>query len=314
MLRTIRYADIFALPLTATQLWRYLLVDPTTSSVRWAGHHAYSLRQVQQALVASVWLQQKLDHQWGYYCLKNRAEIVPARLRRHRLAQAKWKILQRVVRLMVYVPFVRMIAGSGSLALYNTTATSDLDVFVVARRGRIWTTRLLLLMLTQLTGRRRKHWDRQAPDKICLNHYVTDDALLIAPQIRTVYTAMVYTHLVPLYGHRTWQAFTAANAVWLKRFIMYSLPLPLPFVQRVPVASSFMRLRRQLEALLLEPGGKLLERGAEYIQRRVITRHTLPGQVGRVFVSAHELAFHPHSKAEGVLHQFAQEEGQQLLL
>ena len=72
--------------------------------------------------------------------------------------------------------------------------------------------------------------------------------------------------------------------------------------------------KRFLEAILLEPFGDYLERLAEKVQRRVITRHTKPNQQGRIALSAGELAFHPDSKAPGILQQFAQDAGQQSLL
>src|SRR3989344_3867675 len=90
--RTIRYFDLFSLPLTATQLWRFLLMPNPEATVRWEGHHLYPLAHIRQAL-AGTYLRQKLDMQWGYYFLKNRPGIVEQRLYRHTLAQTKWKLL-----------------------------------------------------------------------------------------------------------------------------------------------------------------------------------------------------------------------------
>lgn len=314
ILRTLRYFDIFSLPRTATQLWQFLLVPNPDAPTRWEGHHRYSLAEIRSALAHSSFLHTKLATQWGYYFLKNRPGIVAARLQHHRLAQEKSQILYRVTRLLAWVPFVKMIAISGSLALANAKPSSDLDVLLVVRAGRIWMARFLLIGLTQVTGRRRKHWDQAASDKVCLNHYVTDTALTIAPEIRNEYTAVLYAHLRPLYGMDTLREFHAANAGWMKRFAMYDSNQLLPPLPAVPYRRLREKVKRQLEGWLREPPATWVERRLESLQRATIMRHTRPDDGGRVVVSNHELAFHPHSKMAGILTQFAQEEGQQTLL
>ena len=204
---TLRYFDLFSMPVTAVQLWRSLIIDPDGSAgVRWGGQHVWPLSAVRQTLAQSPWLKERVASQWGYYALKQSVgesqgamqRAVRQRLQRHVLAQHKWRIVRRAGRLLARLPLIRMVAVSGSLALWNTRQESDLDLFIVARRGRIWTARLLLLLATQLLGRRRKYWEGQAPDKICLNHYITDGGLSMPTAVRSLYTAMLYLHAVPL--------------------------------------------------------------------------------------------------------------------
>jgi hypothetical protein len=313
IVRTLKYFDIFDLPLTATQLWRQLVMDPE-SVTRWSGQHAWHLAEVQAALATSPALQSAVGGRLGYYCLAGREELVARRLDRYCHAQDKWEIVQRAVRWLAAVPFVRMIAVSGSLAQNNTRPQSDLDLFIITRAGRIWTARLGLLIVAQLLGRRRKYWDEQAPDKICLNHYVTDATLLIDPAIRNLYTAVLYKSLVPLLGREMWQKFQHANAAWLKHYLMYREAPTLPRRQQVRPWRVLLRLKRQLELLLLEAPGAWLERVARRMQRRVSLRHAEPGRSGRIVLSDGELAFHPDSKVPHILTLFAQDVGQRQLL
>lgn len=311
---TVRYFDLFEQPVTATQIWRYLIISTDGLGVRWAGHRAYHLRDIITALAQSLYLQQHVASRYGYFFLRGKDLLVPERLRRHRLAQDKWRLTQAVAKWLVYVPFVRMIAMSGSLAVGNTGPTSDLDLFVIVRSGRIWTARLGLLILTHLSGRRRKYWDIKAPDKICLNHYLADNALAIAPEIRNVYTAVLYQTAIPLFGLDVFEHFQRINATWTKRFLMIGDVPSVPSVLALKPWRSLLWFRARVESILLEPLGAIIERAAERVQRRAIMRHTRPQQGGRVVLNERELAFHPDSKVPGLLNRFAQDAGQQALL
>lgn len=311
--QTIRYFDVLGLPVTSTQIWRSLIQGDPESRVRWGGHALHSLAHVKQALRSSPWLRRRVDSQWGYWHLQGKHHLVRQRLGRHILATRKWRIARWVVKLLAAMPFVRMIAGSGSLALDNTRPVSDLDLFIVVKAGRIWTARLFLVIAAQLTGRRRKYWNRLAPDKVCLNHYITDDHLAVSPDIRNVHTAVTYTHLVPLFGLDVFARFQQLNAAWMRRFLMYPEPTSLPhryMVQSWPVV---MFSKKLLETVLLEPIGELIERWAGKVQRRAIVRHTRPGRSGRVAVSDRELAFHPDSQVPAILRQYEEEVGQKAL-
>lgn len=343
---TIRYFDIFALPVTAVQIWRSLIVDRLGAGVRWRGQAVPSLRQVHETLAESAWLRERVADAWGYYCLRTAVvqqpasdgetrpagrpaeRYVQARLARHLTAQGKWKIAHRAARRLAALPLVRMIGVTGSLALSNTQAQSDIDLLVVVRRGRIWTARLLLLLTAQLMGRRRTYDDRQAPDKLCLNHFITDDALVMAPELRSVYTAVLYEHVVPLFGLNVYRRWRAANAVWIKRWLKYPLAPPVAprrYVRSGPVWRSW---RRWMEGWLLEPLGEALERWAQRMQRRAMVRHAAVGRFsrsdwgesgrtgawGRIALSDTELAFHPDSQAMAILSRFGEEYGQGQLL
>jgi len=314
--QTIRYANLFDMPVTVTNVWRALLVpDPERSlppevrHQRWHGQSAVRMAAVRQAL-DELCAQGVVEKERGYYFLASRSDMYAIRQRRFVLAQHKWQLTRRAAAWLKLAPFVRMIALSGSLAVANTKPSSDLDLFVVVQRGHIWTGRLLILLVSQALGLRRKHWNVEAPDKVCLNHYVASHALTIPTDIRNMYTAMLYQHLVPVYGMPTFLAFQRANAGWIKRFLMYIEAPVVPSVLAVPTGRLRRQTKRWVEQLLTEPLFSWVEAAAEYVQRSLITRHTPVGQPGRVSLTDRELAFHPHTKVPGLLAQFAQEEGQ----
>lgn len=300
---TVRFFDLYDMPVTATQIWWHLVVSKSGYL-----HHP-ALREVQQLLASSLFLQHRIGMKWGYFFLIGRQHLVRQRLVHHSIAQDKWKILLRCVPFLARVPFVCALAGSGSLAQDNTKPSSDLDVLVIVREGRIWTARLLLILMTGLLGRRRKYYDRSAPDMICLNHYLVDGSLPVAPEIHNVAMAMQYASVVSVYNDDEMKKFRQHNAFWIDRHVRMPLHLDVRHKYTIILGSIAALFKRQLELLLAEPMGDYIEEFAEYLQRTVIQWHSraLPlsaEQAGRIALSSSELAFHPDTKIPAIVKSF----------
>lgn len=295
ILNTVRYFDLFDQPVTAVQLWQTQI-----SAIHLRRY--IEVRAAAERLVQSKMLQT----QRGFYFLPRREAIVHDWLRRHALAQQKWKLTRRIARWLQSVPFVRMIAMSGSLAAGNTRVSSDLDLFVIVKSGRIWLARAGLLIVAQALGRRRRHWDQQAPDKVCLNHYVTDESMLVSPDIQNVYTAVLYQSLLSLVGNNWLNRFLAVNQIWMQHYV--GRPSPSAALTRHVINS--LRVGRAMkfaiEEMTEEPLCDWLEVLAERLQRRIIVRHTQPGRAGRIVVNDQELAFHPNTKVPSLLAKYYQ--------
>ena len=308
---TVRYFNVLNCPVTATQIWHSLVVD--TSQQRWGGHEHWHLRHIQETLKYSAWLKSRVGMKWGYVFLQGHEHLVRERLTRHRTSQQKWNIAFKAAKYLALVPFVRGLAGSGSLAADNTKPDSDLDFFVITAPRRIWTARLLLLAVASVLGRRRKHWYKRAPDMLCLNHYVSQQHLALPTDIHNVYTAVLYTLLVPVYGAQVVRDFQEKNASWISRYIMSYEAVVAPHRYTVRAHALAVFLKRFVESLLLEPIGDGLEKLAEKFQRRLISIHST-GQAGRVALSSVELAFHPDTKVPALLAQYERDPQQRSLL
>jgi len=311
---TIRYFDLLDLPLTAVQTWQYLIVDSHEGGLRWQGHARYTLADVRSTLQHSKWLAARVDSQWGYFFLRGRGRLVRQRLYRHNLAQDKWKIARRCARWLAAMPFIRGLAGSGSLALDNTSPGSDLDFLVIAAPKRIWTARLELLFISQLLGRRRKYWNEKAPDKLCLNHYLTADSLMIDASIHNLYTAVMYSVIVPVYDRRQINEFLATNDVWIRQYVMEASLPDAGHAYTVRLPRVIATIKKHLELFLLEFVGDGLEILARRIQTALIRRHYRFGQPGRVVTNDCELAFHPDTKMPLILGRYGRDPGQQQLI
>ncbi len=309
ILHTIQYFSVLSMPLTATQIWQLLVVQGVPSGLRITSegtHHEYHLEEIHTVLKESEFLRKHIETKWGYYFLIGQEGTVRERLTRHSLAQQKWKIAKRAARWLAAMPFVSGLAGSGSLAIDNTKPSSDLDIFVIVHPKRIWTVRLGLLLISELLGRRRRYWHVKAPDQLCLNHYISQAAMQISPDIQSLYTAALYSQLVPLWNKDQVRRFQLVNESWMKQYVLTPPPIEGSHLYTIILSSFSRRIKYFFEQFLLEPlgVGTLVEKTAEVLQRRVVARHRKVGTSGRVVLSDQELAFHPGSKASDILHVY----------
>ncbi|MAU00154.1 MAG: hypothetical protein CL608_23690 [Anaerolineaceae bacterium] len=194
--RTVAYVDLFDYPLTAVEIHRYLDSVPATAS------------EVARMLVGSAALTDHLSHHAGFFCLPQREEIVEIRHERRRRAQQLWPEAVRYGRLIARLPFVRMVAVTGSLAMNNVAEDADIDYFLVTENGRLWLTRALVIAIVRLAARRGVI--------LCPNYFVAESALTL-PE-RNIYTAREIVQMVPLFGHDIYKQLRQHNC-WASQFM-----------------------------------------------------------------------------------------------
>ncbi|MCC6405305.1 MAG: hypothetical protein IT405_02885 [Candidatus Yanofskybacteria bacterium] len=219
----------------------------------------------------------------------------PVRMRvaRHAACAQAWPQMLRSAWWFQMVPYVRMLAASGSLALGNTGPQSDWDMFVIAQAGRLYTARACLLLSAALLGRLRTKRHRVAPGKFCFNHYITTGGLSI--RHRSIFVAHALAWLVPVYdpeGYtpRLWQA-----NQWTGDFVAHSGG---SLFERRSVRRSRMlgAVRRLVELALSTIVGDALEYVLRRWQQGRIRRDPATRAAGgRVVADDRELEFHPRS-------------------
>lgn len=286
MVATLVYHDLLEMPLTAVEIWRFLLRP------RGIELSVPSLRDVQHTL-SKLTVEKTLGTSHGYYTLLGREALVPQRIARHARAQEKWKRLRRIAWWLQAVPFLRMVAGSGSLARDHVRDQSDLDVLVVAETGKIWTVRFLLTLLLDTFGVRRRPTG-PTNDLVCLNHYVTLDHLRLP--YRSVYTAYEYARLVPLLGEDVLHRFRAANAAWMQEHLVQLVSDDAQHRYAIRPSRLLRAVQRGGESLLGGAVGTWLETVFGRLQHRRITQTHASSAPGRIVATASHLEFHPQSR------------------
>jgi hypothetical protein len=108
---------------------------------------------------------------------------------------------------------------TGGLAVNNADKQDDIDLFFITSRGALWISRLLATAVVELLGKRRKPGDRDVTDKICLNMFMSEDALRLPAGEQDLFAAHEVLQMEPLWGRGDshWQ-FLRANS-WVKTLL-----------------------------------------------------------------------------------------------
>jgi hypothetical protein len=195
VLQSVIYASLFDYPLTLDQLHGSLV----------------GVRADEAAAIASWWreselLQATVEHRDGWYFPAGRGDLIETRARREAVSRELLVRDRRILALVRAMPFVRMVALSGSLAHLNAEGSADLDLFVITAPHRVWSVTFAVLVLSRLLGFRKR---------ICLNYVVSEHAMRIVPE--DLFAANQIIHLRPMFGRRMFHQFVRTNA-WVQRF------------------------------------------------------------------------------------------------
>lgn len=143
------------------------------------------------------------------------------------LEKTLWRKVRRYVWFLKFVPFLRMVAVCNNLAFGKLRAESDIDLFIVARAGRLFMVRFLVTVILQVLGVRR-HGNKVA-GRFCLSFFVDDSALDLAGIAieRDIYLAYWVRSLVPVIDDGVYQEFLTRNLWTLDYFdgdVVFSYP------------------------------------------------------------------------------------------
>lgn len=188
ILRSVAYADVFDYPLTAAEITRYLEVPAAGSDVI-------------RALASDPWIGERLGEGDGFYHLAARPALPETRRRRAASAARQWPWAIRYGRVLARLPFVRMVAVTGALAMDNVQDDTDIDYFVVTETGRLWLARAQAITLVRLAALRG--------DVLCPNYIVAESALTFGEH--TLFTAHEVVQMVPLSGADVYRRVRESN-------------------------------------------------------------------------------------------------------
>jgi hypothetical protein len=205
---TVLYADMFDYTLQEDELYRDLIMKGSSRS-----DFQTTLCELKGLTLSQI----------GPYITWTGREIL-AVLRRQRTETGRelWKWADRYGRWLAWVPFVRMAAVSGSLAVGNASGDADIDFFIITEKKRLWIARFFLVFLRLLTGK----LPRVFPVAVCPNYLLSLDALEV--ENRSLYTAHEIVQAVPLWGSAAYRQFIQANG-WVKDYLPHLDPASAPF-------------------------------------------------------------------------------------
>ncbi|GBD09926.1 hypothetical protein HRbin22_02188 [Candidatus Thermoflexus japonica] len=227
------YADLFDYPLTLEEVHRYLIAWPA------------SLAEVSERITQSPWLRARITCHDGMWTLRGREDLVRLRQRRTAIAARLWPDALRYGRILATLPYTRMVAVTGALAMDNVEEEDDIDYLIVTTPGRLWLCRAMAIGVVRWAARRGR--------TLCPNYFLSERALVL--EDRNLFTAHELAQMIPIAGLAVYQRMRALNP-WTARFLPNAWGPP----WSVEVAPAIRReLTACLEALGHMPPGDWLE-------------------------------------------------------
>ncbi len=219
VIATVTYYDVMDFPVTAFEIWKHLITQDFDQMVC---DRPCTLGDI-VSLLATGQLDGKIVEKNGFYSLVSREYLIAKRIQAEKVSVLKLKRMRRLARMLSFLPYLRMLGATGSLAMKNGTRESDWDMFVVLRSGKIWIGRTLLTGFLHCIGKRRH--GKKIQDRACLNYFVTDDNLEIGT--KDLFSAHEYRFLIPLLNVSLFRKFELKNRWMLEyrpNFILTSIP------------------------------------------------------------------------------------------
>ena len=193
LLKPILYADIFDYPLTDAEVYRFLECKASKQQV--------------DTLLAQAVESGRLLCVDDYYCLPNRVHLAAKRKARSNISQTLWPQATRYGQRLAGLPFVRMVAVTGALAVNNPrNGADDIDYLIVTQPGRLWLCRALIILLVRAGHLRGVH--------LCPNYIITENALDFEPDF---FVAREMLQMQPVYGRNVYLSVIARNS-WTTRY------------------------------------------------------------------------------------------------
>jgi len=186
--RSVLYASLFDYPLTLAQLRQTLIESAQTPT------------EIQALYARSEALRATVEYRQGFFFPRDRRDLVSERRRREARSRIFLERHRRLLSVVCALPYVELVALSGSAAHLNLEGTGDLDLFIVTRGRHVWSVAVAVVLIAKLLRRRKT---------TCVNFVLADSALALDQQ--DLFAASQIIHLKPLAGTETYRRFVASN-------------------------------------------------------------------------------------------------------
>ena len=255
ILQTLAYFDIFNYPTTFKELYRFLPFK-------------ISEKKLKESLINF----EKVGKKGKYYFLKKSGKAIANRKEREFFSKKKFSIAKKICSILSIIPTVYLIGISGALAMNNCKENDDIDLFLITKRKTIWSTRLLVLLILQFLGKRRKKNEKNTKNKICVNLFLDEDNLYLSKRRQNLYGAHEIVQMVPLFERKNaYNRFIIANG-WIFSFLPNASPKKV-----------FMSKKDNFFGLVIQ----IIEPLSMFVQKKYMR------EITKEEVSNNILAFHP---------------------
>jgi len=127
----------------------------------------------------------------------------------------------RFIKYARFIPGIRLIALTGSVAINNSKTKDDLDLLIITAPNSLWLIRPLMLILLSIIFNRRHPGDnpKETNNAFCPNLWLDTKSLTVPKKRRNLYTAHEVLQIKPLLDRgNTYLNFIRSNS-WVKYYL-----------------------------------------------------------------------------------------------
>lgn len=201
--KTLSYSAIFKYPLSYSQLVTYLMTKHEY-------HYLFFNKQLRRLLKSKS------------IAVDKEKFFIPGNKpiswqNRYKVSKDLIEKTQQNLSVLKKVPWIKLVAVTGSVAAHNADKESDIDVFVIAQKNRLWLTRFFTFLLLKAVNL-YPNKDGET-GKICANLYLDEENLVWPKDKRSVYIAHDIAMMQPIiHRDNVYFRFLQANK-WINDFL-----------------------------------------------------------------------------------------------
>ncbi|MEX2007694.1 MAG: hypothetical protein WD992_02885 [Candidatus Levyibacteriota bacterium] len=282
ILKTVLYSDIFEYPLTAQQIWKYLITEEKINREDFE-----KVLKISAKGRSSSGRKSPIEEKDGWYFISGKEKLIKKRLRRRKESTKKLEMINEISSTLSAIPTILLLGVSGGVSLYNAERKDDVDIFVIVRKNTIWVTRMAIILLLMIRGKYRRRLQKNVADKICLNMLIDEKKLAFSQERQDLYTAHEIVQMKPIFNRNKYYEKFLGQNTWVLDFMPNAL-------EKIKDKRLKIKDRKKLSATAyLLPAVEFL---VKEIQLWYIKRH-----MSRETVSGEMLAFHPFDYRKAVM-------------
>lgn len=305
ILDTLIYYDLFSYPLKEEEIKRFLGGDfEKEKKARVLREKNFFSPQKFRKSLAALLKEKKIKKKKGFYFLFGKDKLVNLRIKRKKISRKKIKIIEKTTSFFKALPWVKMLALTGGVAMENAKKGDDIDLLIVCQHQRLWLTRFILNLALLFMGKKRKTGAKKTKEKenkLCLNLFIDEKKLCINAVKQNFFVAHEICQLKPLFNKDyTYERFLKANH-WVKNYLPNSWQeLKKSFIKKnKEKIKKIGKEKRSFYAKIIFTFFNYLEKLAYYLQLGYMKKKITNERISLYFAF-----FHPKDRSKEILTKY----------
>ncbi|MBP8960936.1 nucleotidyltransferase domain-containing protein [Patescibacteria group bacterium] len=133
-------------------------------------------------------------------------------------AQSKklFKKYSKLLKKLEKIPWIQMIALTGSVAASNPEENDDIDIFIITKKNRLWITRFFIVVYLKAWNTYRT--EQEPNGKICPNLLITENNMVWPQDKQNLYVASEIVRMQPVFDRENAYLRFLTKNKWIEKY------------------------------------------------------------------------------------------------